>query len=492
MSTLPDPSLADVDGIPTYWGELPGPVTAALMFRVGRADETFLTSGITHLVEHIVSTAIGEQDYEHNAFVDDTRTVFHATGTPEEIARYLQAIAASLASPGLERLEVERDILRSERDQRSRLLGDALRWYRFGPSGFGLGHDELGLDWLGADEIRSWIAERFTRGSAVLMMTGRPPSLRLELPAGPAHPVPRPAPMSWLRLPAQAPGPPGDVGLSVVGERNSELNIAGYVAERRLRQRLRFERGLVYDVQADYAVLTADEAETVIAVDAGEGRAPEVRDAILAVFRDLASDGPTPDELSYDLDQFDRQLADPAAAFGWLDVAAYDHLLGRPGSLPSEVRRRRAGATPESVAGTVARSLPSAIVLAPEDVPPPEGFSAYPGWSADSVAGREFRPPGFWLPGRGPKERLIVGDEGVTLRASESELLTVRYSECLAVEHPSDERRLLWGSDGIRVMIDAAEWRDGKEALALVDARLPSSIVICDEHGRAAPPRGGS
>jgi predicted Zn-dependent peptidase len=34
-----------------------GQLTAGLLFRVGRADETLSTAGITHLVEHLPSTS---------------------------------------------------------------------------------------------------------------------------------------------------------------------------------------------------------------------------------------------------------------------------------------------------------------------------------------------------------------------------------------------------------------------------------------------------
>lgn len=40
-------------GVPTFWTDGPGRFSAGLVFRVGRVDETLVTSGITHLVEHL-------------------------------------------------------------------------------------------------------------------------------------------------------------------------------------------------------------------------------------------------------------------------------------------------------------------------------------------------------------------------------------------------------------------------------------------------------
>ena len=46
-----------IDGVPVIWAEAPGPIRATLMFRVGRVDERLPWSGITHLVEHLMSRA---------------------------------------------------------------------------------------------------------------------------------------------------------------------------------------------------------------------------------------------------------------------------------------------------------------------------------------------------------------------------------------------------------------------------------------------------
>jgi len=42
--------LTSVDGVPCFWADLPGPCHAGLLFRVGRADETLPTAGLTQLV----------------------------------------------------------------------------------------------------------------------------------------------------------------------------------------------------------------------------------------------------------------------------------------------------------------------------------------------------------------------------------------------------------------------------------------------------------
>lgn len=52
MTTIPTVPVqrTDVDGVPVVWVDTPGRLHAQLVFRVGITDETFLTTGVTHLV----------------------------------------------------------------------------------------------------------------------------------------------------------------------------------------------------------------------------------------------------------------------------------------------------------------------------------------------------------------------------------------------------------------------------------------------------------
>ena len=79
--TLPTLERAEIDGIPVVWSDTTGgPFVAALAFRVGRTDEPLPQAGISHIVEHLALSRLGMQEYDHNGFVDATRTVFHSVG----------------------------------------------------------------------------------------------------------------------------------------------------------------------------------------------------------------------------------------------------------------------------------------------------------------------------------------------------------------------------------------------------------------------------
>jgi len=52
----------EIDGLVVHTGEVRGPLRAALMFRAGHADETFVTHGLTHLVEHLALSGMTPAD----------------------------------------------------------------------------------------------------------------------------------------------------------------------------------------------------------------------------------------------------------------------------------------------------------------------------------------------------------------------------------------------------------------------------------------------
>src|SRR5206468_11791453 len=101
---MKEPIRTEVDGIPLLWVEDEKPLKAALMFRVGRADETLRTCGITHIVEHLAASTVGKRPHPYNAFVDGTRTVFWTAGRADEVGRFLADICNALSAPPLERL----------------------------------------------------------------------------------------------------------------------------------------------------------------------------------------------------------------------------------------------------------------------------------------------------------------------------------------------------------------------------------------------------
>ena len=102
-----------VDGIPIYWAEQPGITHAELIFRVGWADETLPTLGISHLVEHLALHGL-LYGTSVNGRVEADITAFTASGSPAEVSEALGRVARALTALPMERLEAERQVLLTE------------------------------------------------------------------------------------------------------------------------------------------------------------------------------------------------------------------------------------------------------------------------------------------------------------------------------------------------------------------------------------------
>jgi zinc protease len=476
---MPRMVRTEIDGVPTIWSPSPGPLTAALVFRIGRADERPSDGGITHIVEHLAMVPLGQPRYEHNAFVEGNRTLFYASGSTDEVTSFLDAVTRALRDLPLDRLPMEREVLRREGQGRERSIVDTHRHIRFGLAGHGLvGEPEFGLTTLEAARIDGWSKFGFTRGNAALWMTGEPPtSIRLHLADGDRRTAPLLTHIPDLVLPAHLDDVPG-FGFGFLSSRRPGAGTFMSILHRRLRQRLRLDQGLVYEVMASYEPLDADCAIGLIGTDC----APDQVDAVAAVaFTELDAliHGEAADqELADELTDLERGLNDPTAVAGLLDMMVSDELLGMPPRSPEERYEEQARTSAADIGARAAEARATAILLGDIDRRPGD-FTPFPMSSAYSVSGREVKPLLSVL-GFGRRQRLTIGNEGVTLRASDGTLTTIRYADCVLLERPADDEIVLWDRDGDRIYIPAIFWRGGDAVLAEITAALPDDIVIED------------
>ena len=146
--------MKDVDGVPTLVAKTTGPMRAGLVFRVGRADETLATGGITHLVEHLALHRHGVADYHYNGTTGVTTTSFLTQGTPEAVIAFLHGVCASLRDLPTARLATEKKILETEASGRGRSMTDQLALWRHGARDFGLtGYPEFGIHTLTTEQV---------------------------------------------------------------------------------------------------------------------------------------------------------------------------------------------------------------------------------------------------------------------------------------------------------------------------------------------------
>lgn len=474
-----------VDGIPVFWVDLPGPLHAELVFGVGRADETFRTTGITHLVEHLVMRRLGELDHTANAAVSLLLSGFEVTGEPQVVVDHLTRLCGAIRWPDLTEIDRERSVLVAEElAHPTSPLASLPLAQRYGNLGPGLAFcRQLGVHLVTSQDVRDWMARWLHRSNAALVLTGPPPpGLGLPLQDGPAprRGLPRPLPgitPSWTELPIDG------VLATMHGPDTAETATALSVLDDRLTRRLRHEAGLVYGIDVALEQLPGSVA---IGLGLGlTGRAehvPVLRDTFLSVLDELCVTGPTPAELERDRQRCRSEIADDRD-IAWL--RAYDEaaaLLAGTVRSWDRVESTLAGLTREDVraaAGTLRASMTLGV---PEGAQPgslPERRAAHR-WPA---TGRLFRRSRFrsWMP-RG--SQLTMGRSALSLHVPGQPVTTIPYGEVVGMgtepgpAGDDDRMVVVHGSDGEVIVVRAWDWRGGSAALDLLHAAVPSDAVF--------------
>ena len=477
---LPTVHRTEIDGVPVLWSEAPGQPVFALQARVGRADERTHEGGLTHLVEHLAMSTLGQPRYDHNAWVDGTRTVFYANASPTDISAFAGTLSGALAGLPLDRLDHERGILKRESASAAPGVVDTHLNFRFGMTGHGLtGQPEFGLGSVTADRVETWTRERFNRGNVVAFMTAEPRAdLRLGLVDGDRRPIPAPVPEPTTPIPSVITSPNDGVALGFLMPRRLGLGTFLALYHRMLRQRLRLERGLIYDVLADLSPLDADWAAALVGGECAPEHIKEVADIALDELDRLVKGDVDEGELRTEVAEWMTVLQDPTQVAGLLDSMVQDELAGRPYRSPEERYQEQYDITPQHIADMAAEARRSILIMAQIDPPAPD-IVPYPLTSADMVSGREVKPL-LSVMGFGPKIRLHIGPDGVSLRAKDGSLATVRYADCVLLERPNEEEIVVWGRDLSRVYIPAAFWRGGEEIVAEIIAAVPPELVVSE------------
>ncbi|MFD7445081.1 M16 family metallopeptidase [Streptomyces sp. NPDC059909] len=464
----------EVDGIRTLLAHRPGPVSAGLFFRVGSADETLATRGITHLVEHLALHRHGVGDLHYNGATAGTFTHFHVTGDPSEVVEYLNGVCAALRDLPLERLETEKEILRTEAAGRSSGPAYDMPLWRYGAQGYGLpSYQELGLWRIDATAVRDWAATRFTRENAVLWITSDtvPEGLDLTLPSGPRHPLP--APTSALpHTPAYFEGDDGVVVLDAVVRRSTAASLFADVFGKALYRDLRQEGGYSYTAECDYSPRDAEFATITALSDS----LPKKQDAVVGGFIDTLAALRAGRIQQADLDAARNarlkayEIPDLAAAK--LPSQALGVLTGHPVPGDDEHIAELHAVTVEDLHEVAREVWGNALLKVPgyrgADW---AGFHEAPSGSPELLTGRRYAYR------TDSQTALIIGREGVSLGSPRNQV-SVRYSECAAMlAYPDGGRRLI-ARDGLSISVEPTLYRVSPAELAPIDAAVPAQVVI--------------
>ena len=462
----------EIDGVPTFFAHRPGPISAGLTFRVGRADETLATSGITHLVEHLALYRHGVADYHYNGATASLFTVFAVQGSAEHVVEYLTGVCDGLARLPLDRLEAEKSILRTEAASRS---DPSVPLWRYGAQGRGLvSCRELGLDRLSGREVSDWAQKWFTRDNAVLWLAGDdiPKDLRLDLVAGRRMPVVLPPPV-LERTPAYVARGQGGVLMNTLVPRGAVAQLYASIIERELFQTLRRDGGLSYMAEASYQPGAADTAEINALADA----LPDKQDAVVGEFIDvlakLSAGRINPADVDALRTNGDQAFTHPDYELSTLPGRAFGHLIGRTARNVDQLRAELAAVSTEDVVAMARVAHANSLLVVPE------GHRLdWAGYDEVSVTSRFETPAGYRYRSRsGDTCELVVGPEGISL-TSPAGPATVAYKECAAMLAWPDGARLLVGRDGVQARVEPTLFEVDRAKLAEIDRNVDAAVVI--------------
>jgi zinc protease len=479
---IPVVERTSVDGVTVLRSDAAfGRYAAALVFRVGRYDETLPSAGITHLVEHLTLRRHHKAAYHFNAQVTGLFTTFLMdSAEPGDVAGYIATVCQGLAADHSDGLDQEKRVLLTEAASRGGggALGTCLI-ERYGAAGPGLaGFAEYGLHRLDWAQIQAWRRRWFTAENAALWISGPiPPGLNIALPAG-QRLAPSPAPALGVPLPGFVVTRVGGVGMSLVAPQSAVLSVAMDVLEQRCTQVLRHERGVSYGINSTADRLDARLMHGWLAADALAEQVPSAAHAMLATAEEVAANGVSPEEIA----DYARRMREAFESVSGAPVVLHRHaerVLLDSGveavRQPAQVLRSVSDVDGSDVGAVVGQLMKSLVVAVPQHVPAVIGrMPSLPRWSAatGTVDGRT-------VTSLDEGSALTVGDAGVTLtQGPEGHHVTVRYARLAAMLCWNDEKRTLIGADGFSLLLDPGQWPDGGALVASVADRVPPGLRV--------------
>lgn len=463
----------EVDGLPTLFAErTDGKVSGGLVFRVGWADENLAVRGLTHLVTHLVLSEVATRDAHHYTDLGATTTHFHVEGTGEQVAQLLSGVCSALFAPPFERLDVLKEIVRAEsRVRPDEPHADAL--LRYGARGFGLAaYPEYGVTEIGSDLVDVWIAETFTKGNALLWLSGEdiPDGLRLPLPDGRYQPVPEAAEIldatpAWYAAESEIVRVTGLVPRSPAGRVFADL--LGASARRDLRER----DAVSHAATASYVARDAGTATVTLTADALPGRLDGVVGGLVDVLARLQWGDP----VDAGLDEVRAAAADEAAAAAadhtTVAARAVDQLLGVAYRDPEQLAEDHRRVSADDVREAASAFRDSALAGLPGRGLDWAGWEAVQPTPTATVSGTQY-------PGRsGHAASLVVADDGVSTLSAAARS-TVRFADLAVMASYGDGGRHLIGADGFRVHVEPSLFAVDHAVIERIDAAVDLARVV--------------
>ncbi|MCA1712441.1 MAG: hypothetical protein LC789_12695 [Actinobacteria bacterium] len=477
----------EIDGIPVFWEQGREPLSAGIRFAVGRRDESIGEIGITRLVERLVMRSLPKSHLDRRSWSSRKETQFAATGSPEAVAEFLQQVCESISFLSAEHLATEASVLTSELAATGGVdLLDFQLLRRYGAAGVGLaGLAPPGLDRIPPQRVLEHAARWFVSGNAAVWLTGLPPDgLRLPLPSGVRPPKATQTRLAH-RYPTQDRYTSAFVAFSFEVPSSDTAMLGIWILLRRMTERLRHSSGVSHHL--DFLTLVLSDWTAHVSFQAGARQGSE-RAVVEGMYEELVRmfrEGPTVDELAYEVAAYAEYFDDPRTPEENLDAIVDRYFEGA--ELRDSAKRLRLlkVATPNDVVRALAPAMKTLLVLVPEEAPPVlAGVPELGPLAGAPSGGRTWRRSRHADVPRGT--RLVSAPGGIALVA-DRRASGVRYQDLAAVGVvEADHHHLeLLGLDGLTLSVCEQAWRGGPALVtevARATADLPRYAITSDPH----------
>lgn len=469
----------EVNGIRTFVADTPGPLCAELLLRVGHADETFTTRGITHLVEHLALFREDSGCPEVNGYVSWTFTSFRAVGNTEQVGRFLDGLVRQLARLPLDRMVDECRVLAAERMQRGPSIHQPLFVYRYGLRDFGLAFlDDASADQLDPQQVQDWADQHAAAHNAVLLLSGPPPpGFTSRLPDGVPLAVPDPARSMLAARPVWIHGPDDQVLMHAVVARSAASIVTGQILRRRLYATLREEHALAYSPTVAYEPMDARFALMGIGSDVA-GEPERVARLLIDTISDLATGRrpATGDEIEMPVGLARQLLQTQGEQFEIARQQALSALLGRRLRTAEQVVAAQEATTAADVMRAAAAVLDDAMIAVPEQVALAPPWRRAPACVEEPIgAGRRYRSLGDDAP-----QQVVVNGSGLTVTQEGEHPVTIVAERTVAAMRRNDGGTILLSEDGCQFPFHPALWRHGDELARSIERTFANVPTITD------------
>ncbi len=464
--------------------------TAVLLLRLGVADADYRCHGQVHVLAGLLAEAVGERPVETHVVVGPVTTRLEVSGAVPEVGEALEALAAWVHEPDWSGLPgaVQRVLTEDPGEVDDVLAVASLsRWGRRGAGLLGL--DPVGLHALTVEDLDAWRTSYLTSANVHLVTDHAGLAERgLTLLDGPAVPVrhqpglplPLPGRTSWTGRDGGVPAPgdtettPGVLALTALTHDPATTRVLAAL----LRSRLAAGAG----TRPRTRTRALPVGDRLLWVHEHTGVGPAT---VYDVVRSLSRGELEERELVVCVDRLGRNLSPAPLARAERD--GLGDLLGLP------TIRAVDDVSLDDVVAEAREVVPSLLILGDDAATGSASGPVQPSGTADLrlIQKPLLRAPGEVRSRHRSRSRgggvLVVGEHTCEVTRT----LTrdgVAWDDLVAVHHLSPAERLLVPHRGATLLVDAATWRHGTEAVAGIDAAVPAGLVVREPAPVSAEP----